>query len=306
MDSPAMFKTAMGGFDKKAVMNYIFELNESNQAAQKRLTDQLEEAAQAREALEQQLAEANKKLLRVQSDLTGVQTELQGEKTRSGELAETVDTLNTELERQKELLIKRDDELRLQGVQYGQTEQRLKEMEKKQQELDRAATQVGRLLLDANADAEQVRADAQAEARQVKADARAEADDLLAKTRIEAESIAAEANRRASEITDNANRTLQDVRRQFAGLHSDISGIQRMVLDTIGDMRAKAEEVGELMESAERTFLCVQFSLEPGEDAPQESEEQPELEYVQQESDGERAEGETQEQTEPVEDSFFR
>lgn len=111
-DSPIMFKSAVGGFDKKSVISYIFELNETSQAAQKKLKDQLEEVSAARESLDQQLNEANKKIQRMQSDITSLNNQLNGERNRNNEMADEIGRLNTELEQYRERLAQKESELK--------------------------------------------------------------------------------------------------------------------------------------------------------------------------------------------------
>lgn len=296
MDSPIMFKSAVGGFDKKAVISYIFELNENSQAAQKKLTAQLEEVTQAREALDKQLAEQSRRMQKLQADLEGLTSELSGEKARTGELTNMVDELNAEIkrlraqlaqkeeeaqnvsqsggelnetieglraeiERQRAVIARKEEEARNishSGGQMNETIEGLRaeierqralvvrkeeearnnlrasgEFAKKQAEIDRVSTQLGKLMLEAKTDAEHIRADAQ----------------------MQAEGIVADAHYKAKGIIGNADRSISDVRRQFADFRAEIAGVQQDILSAVDTMRQKAEYVGDLMDSAEQRLL---------------------------------------------------
>lgn len=111
-NSPIMFKSAVGGFDKKAVMSYIFELNESAQAAQKRLIEELEEVSRIRDDLEDQLNDVHKRMQRAQMDVRDLSDELAGEKSRTAELTELLENANADVDRLRQEIAQKDEEIR--------------------------------------------------------------------------------------------------------------------------------------------------------------------------------------------------
>lgn len=333
-NSPIMFKSAVGGFDKKAVMSYIFELNESAQAAQKRLIEELEDVTRSRDDLEDQLSDVHKRMQRAQMDVHDLSDELAGEKSRTAELTELLENANAEIDRLRQQIAQKDEELRrleaagggaaalppstpppaqattvdgdaqatieqlqqtvarlnsklaLTNSELAQQRQmiaekeqslsekdrqlaekdsqlaqrasqptltqpappplatsslssadaqRLRELEQgKQQvedklrEVDKASAQIGRILLDATADAEKIRIEAQTEGERILYNANKEAD-----------SIVFEARKKATTVEKKAE-----------SFYSDINHLQRQILEAAANMHSRAEQVGDMINEA--------------------------------------------------------
>lgn len=237
--SPIMFKAAINGFDKKAVISYIFELNETNQAAQKRLTEQLEQTRTDCRTMDQQLQDSQQQATKLASELELLSTELEGERTRTGEMAEQIEELRQQIQSQQRLIDEKEQEAM--GSRLSQTEMqgRFQQLEEKKLEVERASAQIGRLLLDATADGDRMRTEAQAEADDILERTRREAEEILAAARNEADASAARARVEAERIVAGANTALDEANNKFKGFRQEMLGIQRTITDAVAAIEQK-------------------------------------------------------------------
>ena len=291
-----MFKSAINGFDRKAVMSYIFELNESAQAVRKKLSEQLEEAVHAKEAMEQQFAENNQLVQRYKDERDSMASEIEGERTRCGELTEQLESLGAEIDRLKLAIAQKDEELETLRTQLAQQPQvqapppaapqpakeepvkpqpvvqaapaaapltedmqeKYREMEEKRLEVERASAQIGRLLLDATADADRKRTEGRIEAEQMLEKAKIEADDIVRSAKEEAGKLMAEARYQADKIVVGANASLEEANRKFAGIRQYMAAAQRTILGAICTMQDKAQSIGGIMDSVEHKMIAAE------------------------------------------------
>lgn len=227
-NNPTMFKTAVGGFDKKAVISYIFELNESAQAEQKKLKEQLEEAKQSRQTQHAELEAQNDRVLKLEAELKAVKNELSGEKSRVFELTDTVESLNSEIEQQRLLIDKKEQLVRESTEQTGELKDRVDVLASREADIERASAQVGKLLLDAASDADRIRDEAKKEA----------------------EDIINTAHKDAEKIILDSETALQSVKSEFESYSGELQSLQDEMLRAIEALQQKAGSIGDIISDA--------------------------------------------------------
>lgn len=145
-----VFKTKLfGGFEKKAVLNYIYQINENARQAEEKLGQQLAEVTASREELSQKLISFEEKIDRMEQNVSDLDMELTGEKSKVGELNSMVERLNGEITRQRKIIRDKDQEL---DTYKG----RIVELASVSAKYEKASSQIGMLLIDAKTRADQM------------------------------------------------------------------------------------------------------------------------------------------------------
>lgn len=265
-----MFKSAINGFDRKAVISYIFEMNERNQYAEGVLSDQLAEANKLRDTLEQQYVAEKEKNKKLEADRDLLKNELAGERERVAELAQQIEVLTAEVDRQKELIAQKDEETISTIRASAEIKEKLRELEEKRDEVDRASSQIGRLLIDAKADADRMAQEAEASASQILSDARQQADEIIAAAQANADASDAQARERAKEIVSQADEAVIEAGIKFDTFRQEMISVQCTILDAVSTMQDKALSIDTALDALSGKIAAPQeFSTtenEYGED----------------------------------------
>lgn len=223
MDDKVVFKTAaVGGFEKKAVLDYIYQMNEEAEFAQLRLKERIEELEESQRSLEESLGLSNSRVRTLERDYNNIAAELEAARNAESPAPaanpaseELIVRLNEEIERQKALLTEKDQELRQHVAQYHDLVERTRDLESRREEVEKASYQLGKVMLDARADAETISANAKEQAKdllartQEEADAQhaaahQEAEETVVAARAEAEKLVADAKAEAGRLTGEA------------------------------------------------------------------------------------------------------
>lgn len=155
MDQNVVFKTAaVGGFEKRAVLDYIYEMNESMEREREEFHNKIAELENARLLAVDEANIANEKLRTLEDELVSLTNELSTERHKRKE----IEGINARLESQKNALAAQASELKAEtreiaSVPVAQREE-LETLKAKQEEFDKASYQLGRVLLEARADAD--------------------------------------------------------------------------------------------------------------------------------------------------------
>lgn len=237
LDDKVVFKTAaVGGFEKKAVLDYIYQMNEEAEFAQLHLKERIEELEESQHSLEESLGLANNRVRTLERDYNNIAAELEAARN-AGPPAPAVNPaseelivrLNEEIERQKALLTEKDQELQQHVAQYHDLVERTRDLESRREEVEKASYQLGKVMLDARADAETISANAKEQAKDLlartqeeadaqRAAAHQEAEETVAAAKAEAEKLVAdaqaEAGRLTSEAEESKNQILADTQAQ--------------------------------------------------------------------------------------------
>lgn len=243
---------AFGGFEKKAVIHYIYELGENAKAAQDKLSAELEELRAARDRLGAALGETEEKLRLLQRESSA---QLQSERARGAELTGLVDSLGAEIARQEKIVSDRDLEIARYIAQNRQLEEKNAELEKDRAEVERATAQVGRLILNAQTDAERIVAEARLRADEITRQAQREAEELRSKAGQEALARRELAEREAGELIERARRSAGCVDTQLDALRGELDRMRRVANDAAESMNQKLGELAASINTAQEGLL---------------------------------------------------
>lgn len=255
LDKQVVFKTnAFGGFDKKAVLDYVYTLNQRAEEAQARLEEHINSLAIERDELALKLENAKSEIFALKNNQSSVQEELEGERRRIAELNELVSALNEELQRQKDTVEEKDRAIREYTRLSAEYSKKIDGLEKTRAEVDHASAQIGKLLIEAHADADKVRDNAHRNAGDIVAGAKTKADEILSDAEVQAKRVIAEAGQEAKLKTESAQRAVDLAYEKFSVFRSEISSLQKVILDSLEDIHFKAGTINEAINDAQNTI----------------------------------------------------
>ena len=214
------FRTAVGGYNKDDINNYIRETNASFLASSKEHEDRIHDLSTAVAERDRLIAELKEKLAAVDdAEITDLRrqnsvlseslTEARSENTRS---ANMINSLRQEL-----------TELRSAEAQIGAENESVPGDKQKAEAYDKVSAQIGRILLDARENAESVVAAAQNEAEAIRAEAR----DELARSRDDADGL-----RRDAE--EDCRRTQEKLRNVGAAFGCSVDDMAKRIEREVG------------------------------------------------------------------------
>ena len=238
MEKQIVFKTsAIGGFDKKSVLDYIYALNQRAEEAQARMEDQLYALTQTKEQLEQELQTAH-------IDLQNTKTALEQKEIRA---AQEVQELQKTLEEKTGEIW----ELSQKNAEHLQTN---RDLESKRTEVEQASAQIGKLLIDAHAEADRIAATARESADLLVDEARQEADQILAEAQEKGTALEEDAAQERAKMMEDTKATMADTYAQFFAFQSEVATIQEVLLNALDDIRAKSDSMTDVMTTARNTI----------------------------------------------------
>lgn len=237
------FRTAVGGYNKDDINNYIRETNASFLASSKEYEDRIHDLSTSVAERDRTIAELKKKLSAADGE------ELSRLRLKNGELSDALASVGEENRRSGERIKELERELaELRAAEAEEAEEEpVPEEKQKAEAYDKVSAQIGRILLDARENAESVIAAAQSEADEIRAQAR----DELETARSEADGL----RRDAEEDCRRTKEKLRNVGTAFGCSVDDMAKrIEREVGLVIGNvcgmLRSAAdgadEEISEL------------------------------------------------------------
>lgn len=237
------FRTAVGGYNKDDINNYIRETNASFLASSKEYEDRIHDLSTSVAERDRTIAELKKKLSAADGE------ELSKLRLKNGELSDALASVGEENRRSGERIKELERELaELRAAEAEEAEEEpVPEEKQKAEAYDKVSAQIGRILLDARENAESVIAAAQSEADEIRAQAR----DELETARSEADGL----RRDAEEDCRRTKEKLRNVGTAFGCSVDDMAKrIEREVGLVIGNvcgmLRSAAdgadEEISEL------------------------------------------------------------
>lgn len=158
MEEQILFKTtALGGFEKKAVLGYIDELTAKHHT-------ELEEKEAEINRLFTEKQEASRRASDSQSLIQSLTAQLQEAQKKAEELEQKLADQERETNIQKTVVKEKDQEIRVQMEKCRQLQFRAESLELKSKKFDEAAAQVGTVLVDARSTAKTIIEEAKTEA----------------------------------------------------------------------------------------------------------------------------------------------
>jgi len=233
---PVFKSTMFGGFEKKSVLDYIYETLNSTQEAQDRLNAQIEEMSAAREKLEQSVKDMESRLGESEKVRTTLGEELQGVKTKNNELSAMLSTLTEEIDRQKQIVAEKDAQLGSMADEKTELErknadleQQKLELQKGQVDVDKATLRIGELMVKSHLESERILEEANAKAHEL----------------IDA------ANMRAAQIEESANKSSLELTEHLGTFRTEVSELEQKLEEAIRTMREKFSAIGEVINQGE-------------------------------------------------------
>ena len=166
MEKQVIFKSALNGFEKSAVLKYIDEMNSKYAASVKEYQQQAEELENEKYELSDQLTELKQALTELQKKVESEQALLLEQLQAREEL---IENLKTEMKALAQKNEEQEHELIMQREQNRLIREQAESIEAKSKKYDEAAASIGTVILSARQDAEKIIA--QKEADQIVANA---------------------------------------------------------------------------------------------------------------------------------------
>ena len=284
MDKQIIFKSAISGFEKKAVLDYIYKLNQSSEEARANLEKKLLELASEKEALDAKLRQAETAHSGLLEKYNNISDSFAAEAKRNEEMNAAIAELNAEVENQKNLVAGKTNEI----IEHLRINTELKlnneEYSKKADEVNHASTQIGRLIIDAHTEAENIIDAAQNKADIILAEAKKNANEITSSAEIQAGSALEDSRSRISAIVDEANekaekllesaeaesqrliaesktiytqridaaqRAVDSALEKFSLYRTQVMSINSSVMDALADIHEKTATIAESIDSAQ-------------------------------------------------------
>ncbi len=147
MSQQVIFKTTLFGFDKKQVLNYIYEIGEQAKAGEEALNAKIDTLTADCQNLSRTLEELD-------GQFQVVSAKLNAERESTVRSTRAITELNEEIDRQKRLIAEKDREILIQTERCHQLLQRAEEAEQRLAYKDELSRQVGDIILEAKRTAE--------------------------------------------------------------------------------------------------------------------------------------------------------
>ena len=213
------FRTAVGGYNKDDINNYIRETNASFLASSKEYEDRIHDLSTSVAERDRTIAELKKKLSAADSE------ELSRLRLKNGELSDALASVGEENRRSGERIKELERELaELRAAEAEEAEEEpVPEEKQKAEAYDRVSAQIGRILLDARENAESVIAAAQSEA-----------DEIRAQARDELEAARSEADGMRRDVEEDCRRTKEKLRNVGTAFGCSVDDMAKRIEREVG------------------------------------------------------------------------
>lgn len=229
MEKQVIFKKAtVGGFDKKEVLSYIDELDQKFNESKQQLEEQLAVLKKENNRLTEEVNRAKQK-----EEESAAKLEEQQNKNK--ELSSLTDALNFEIRKQKYAMEEKDREIQIQTERGNQLQQKVDELQQKNQKYDDASMQIGTLLLDA---------------------------DKMAKD------IVGKAEDKAREMDADMARKSADVQEKFSAFKNELASLKMCLNDSVQAFQSELDELEGLAAQTEKWLSGVSESEQEGAEEP--------------------------------------
>lgn len=240
MDKQVIFKSALNGFEKTAVLKYIDELNSQFAEKESQFQQQTNEWEKEKENLMDQVASLGVFSRELQKKLDAEKQKQQEAEAGSADLKEQLRKLQQENEEKEQELIMQREQNRLIRDQ-AQT------VEIKSKKYDEAAASIGDVILEARQEASRINADA----------------------RSKADLIVAQAQEKAAQIVADAKNDLCDIQKQKDELREQFFAIRKQMNASVSLLneqfdRIEAEMTADREENGEEGFAETEKTSEEG------------------------------------------
>lgn len=258
-DSQIFLKPAVfGGFEKKAVLSYIFELNESTQDAQQKLSAQMEDLTKSRDAVSEELKSAELRFTDAQSELQEAKEQLSENAVKIAEADSRIQGLQDEIESLNDVITKKNADIARYMSVNGDLEKENKELSKKMQsfsekrsQFEQAATQLNEMMGRAKGDATKIVEQAKATAAKITSGANIQAENILESAKQNAQ----------KQILDASGR-IDGIYKQFDGFCAELASLKQTISGAASAMNERIDTLHKAASKAKVITIEKAFSQE--------------------------------------------
>lgn len=279
-NNPVLLKSSVfGGFKKKDVLSYIFELNETTQEEKQKLAEQLEELVQSRDNLAASAAEMEQRLAALQASLDDAQARLDEETAANARSIELIEMLRAEADRYENTVLQQNAEIARQAEINAHATAKNRAYEEKRHQVELAASQIAELLAQAKEDAAKTVERAQEDAAKTMERAKQESAAILEQAKRDAENTVETAKASLGAHVERANASVDGAYQKFGVFKAGLENLHRAILDTTNaineEMRTFKDSIGDI-----EALVPQQLTVEDvpvAQSQPQQSEIAPEV-----------------------------
>ena len=265
-DEKVFLKPALlGGFKRKAVLSYIFELNEATHDEKKKLSQQVEDLTKSRDVLSENLKEMGQQLSDAQNELQAAKSQLSEQRNQmskqDGESGAQIKSLKAEIDRLNHAIAQKDGDISRHISINEDLEKQNRELSKKNQtfsekraQLEQATSQITDLMNRAKGEAVKIVEQAKTSAAKITAGASRNADDIIENAKMS-----------AKKQIDETHRQMEDSYRQFDVFQSELNGLKQTVADTVSTLTEKMDSLHHAASSTRAKAPDKAFSVEAPE-----------------------------------------
>ncbi len=233
MDKQVIFKSALNGFEKSAVLKYIDEMNSKYAANVKEYQKQAEELESEKYELSDQITAMEQALKDMQKTVEAEQAKIVEELHAKDEL---IASLRAEVKALAQKNEEQEHELIMQREQNRLIREQAESIEEKSKKYDEVAASIGAVILAARQDAEKIVTDAQAKADSITADAQKEAEHIVAN---------------AQSDLSGLQKQMDSMKAQFFSIREQMNSSVAMLNDQFGQVEASLTPAEQKEESKE-------------------------------------------------------
>lgn len=230
-NNPVLLKSSMfGGFKKKDVLSYIFELNETTQEEKQRLAEQLEELVQSRDGLAARALDMEQKLTSLQSSLDETLARLDEANEKNVRSLELIERLKAEAVKNADTISQQNTEIARQTELNAQVSEKNRAYEEKRHQVELAASQIAELLGQAQDDAAKA----------------------VERAKLEADEIVENAKASLEVHIEEANKSVDGAYKKFSEFKSRIENKYTAVLEATSSINEEMSALKDSIEDIER------------------------------------------------------
>lgn len=204
MEDNVVFKTAVGGFEKRAVLDYIYDMNKQSEDSEKALKEEIAKLKESLEEAEESAQLANENAKSLEREISSLRDNLDVKSEDKEEYASTINNLNEEVANYKKLLQQQQEKTEKFIEENREALEKNEAMAAQQAKLDKASYQLGRVMLDARTDADAIVSSAKEQAQQIAQKAQDDSQQTDADAKQAAEKIISDAQLQAKSELDSA------------------------------------------------------------------------------------------------------
>ncbi len=241
MEKQVIFKSALNGFDKTAVLKHIDILNSKMSQSEVAHQEAIAALTQEKEAVEDKLSELENEIMELGKTILEKDEQLSSNKEQLIYLEKELEKLSSLVEEQKKELLSVREENRILQEQITETGAKVKKY-------DETAASIGDVILVA----------------------RQNATHITDEAKMKAEKILAEAKEKSEKMLADAKQKVDESNEQMETLKARFNIVRKTMNDSIAAMQAELEHVAECIDPVKKEELKEAAEVKKAETASEE------------------------------------